>query len=733
MYSELRSAFVARGLQLLLLSCGILLLAWAFFDPRLRDSEGFMNRAFCLQVSIGTALIILGSAVTGRFKKFAFWLALALVGHAASLQLIDAGPLIRYQHYKPLARIVGESHPLVLGVLVGQTIFVAMGMRRLWPDLQAWIRSSFKVWQLVGVGLVFVLPSAAVSREISFYLKELPLAVFVQGLSLANIILVAAAFPADAGHAFRRRFDRFVGQLQDGVRPRPPRLDRFALLGAIWVAVLAASLSFFLYQRHPHVPDEVVYLYQARYLAQGQLTTPAPPVPDAFSIYMIPHQSDRWYSPFPPGWPAVLATGILLNLPWLINPVLAGINVLLSYLLLGELYCRRTARVAVLLLSTSPWHVFMAMNFMSHTLTLTCSLVAALAMARAKRTGKVGLGLLSGLAVGALSLIRPLDCLVVGGLVGLWAVGLGGPRLKVLAIVAFVVGAMSVSSASLAYNKIVAGDATLSPLMGYYEKYYGPRTNALGFGPERGLGWAMDAFPGHSPQEALINANLNAFSVNIELLGWGTGSLLIAAFVLIFGARLRSDYLMLSVIAAVFLLYSLYWFSGGPDFGARYWYLMIVPLVALAARGIECFEKRLDAAASRAAATVAVVALCFFSLVNYFPWRAIDKYHNYLRMRPDIRHLAEEYAFGKSVVLIRGQSHPDYQSAWTYNPLDLEAEAPVYAWDRDPETRARVLRAYEDRPVWVVDGPTITHGPYRVVAGPLSAPELLARLHEPPR
>ena len=55
-----------------------------------------------------------------------------------------------------------------------------------------------------------------------------------------------------------------------------------------------------------------------------------------------------------------------------------------------------------------------------------------------------------------------------------------------------------------------------------------------------------------------------------------------------------------------------------------------------------------------------------------------------------------------------------------YNPLDVRADAPVYAHDRDDATRAELLRAYADRPVWILDGPSRTHAGYRIVAGPLA-------------
>jgi hypothetical protein len=202
------------------------------------------------------------------------------------------------------------------------------------------------------------------------------------------------------------------------------------------------------------------------------------------------------------------------------------------------------------------------------------------------------------------------------------------------------------------------------------------------------------------------------------------------------GAMQRADYLMIAVIATVLGLYSLYWFSGGPDFGARYWYLMVVPLAVLSARGVQVLERTLECRPCRFSAEgtrviAAVISSSLLALTNFFPWRALDKYHSYLQMRPDVRHLAKEYGFGKSLILIRGNSHPDYASAWAYNPLNVNADAPVYAWDRDPNIRARILEAYPDRPVWIVNGPSITRGGFKVIQGPLSAGELLAKENVP--
>jgi hypothetical protein len=735
-----RAVTMPRVLRLLLFWLGgMSFLLWAGFDPRFRDAEGFLKGEFCLPVAAGMALLILGWAASGSLKKSACWFAIALIGQAVALQLIEAGPFLRYQHYKPLSRLVTETHPLVLIFLAAQSALVVVGLRGRWPKIRVWLGSTFNGWQILGVSLLFVLTSATVSRDVATYLAEIVFAALVQVVNLGNILLMVWAVPEETLTSLKKIFERLFGRAASAEAKEPGRVDRFVILAALWVGILAAGFSWFVYQAHPHIEDEIIYLYHARYLSEGALTVPAPPVPEAFSFYLIPHEASRWFSIFPPGWPAMLAVGVFFGVPWLVNPMLAGVNVLLAYAFLWEIYSRRVARIAVLLLCLSPWFVFMGMNFMAHTFTLTCALIATLAVIRARQTGSPIWGVIGGCAVGVVSLIRPLDAVVVGGLLGLWVIGFGERRLKVAPILAFALGAAAVAAVVLPYNKRITGNPFEFPLMAYYEKYFGPKTNALGFGPERGLNWPIDPFPGHSPLDALINANLNAFSINVELFGWITGSLLMVVLLLFSGKLRRSDYFMLAVVAALAGVFSFYWFSGGPDFGARYWYLMVVPLAALTARGIEFLEASFKDGSQSPRVMAAVLSLSVLALVNFFPWRAIDKYHHYLGMRPDIRYLERQHGFGKSIVLIRGNLHPDYHSAWVYNPSDPYAEVPVYAWDRNPKVRAQLLRAYADRPVWIVDGPSITRGGFQVVAGPLSAHDLTEQgsqlspvFHDPP-
>lgn len=720
-----------RVLQLVFTIIGISVFVWAFSDPRFRNTEGFLDGTFCLMVSIGAALIILGWKIAGRLGKPAFWFVLTLVGQAVILQMIEAGPYCNYQHFKPLKDI----HPILLIYLAVQTVFVVAGFRARWAKMRVWLGRHFKLWQLLGVGLVFFLYSATMSSNITVYLTELFFAAFVQAVNLGNIVLVVWALPTEAIVYLKQKLDKIFGQSQNGEAGIPKKWDRFALCAAIWVTVFAGILCVVSYEKHPHIPDEISYIYQARYFAEGMITMPAPAVPEAFNLFLMDNDHGRWYSAQLPGWPAVLAFGFLLGVPWLVNPVLAGVNILLISHFLLELYDRRTARMTVFLLCFSPWYIFMAINFMGHTFTLTCALVAALAVLRARKSSKAIWGWLGGIAVGMMSLIRPLEALALAGLLGLWAIGIGGKRLKYSAIVGLLIGAMIIGSAGLFYNKYLTGHPAKFPFMVCMDKVNGPGSNALGFGPNRGFGWHknyrfLDPYPGHSPLESFINANLNIFAINTELFGWSTGSLVLIAIVLFSRKMCRSDRIMLAVICAIIGIHTFYWFSGGPDFGARYWFLIIVPCVVLTVRGIEYLVGKLNSDSDQTRgvhAVIAVVLLCMMALLNYIPWRAVDKYHHYRGFRPDIRKLAKEYDFGKALILISGNNYNEYPSAAIYNPVDLRDDKPVYAWDASPEIRRQLLQNYSDRMVWILNGPSVTHKGFEVAAGPVSAAELLSQ------
>lgn len=645
----------------------------------------------------------------GSWIAFAFWSGLLLLGQISALQLIDAGKTVHYQHYRRLADII-RDYAAPAGLLGIQIVLVLLAVLRDLRRIRSWLRRHFSSFQLALLAALIVISGATVSQDIGRYIEETIVAAVVQLAMIGNSIQVALSAPPPvrgAGASFLRLLDRPLS-----------RRDPVMIAAVLWAVLVPLALNFLSYDAHPHLQDEVPHYVQARTLAAGKLAVPAPPVPEAFTTYLLEVTNSLWYGVTPFGWPAIFALGFLVGAPSVVNPLLAGLSVLFVYLFLIEYYDRRFARLAALLMATSPWLLFLAMSFMNHLAVLAAEAIGAYATARFTKSCSIGWALVAGAAVGFIGLTRPLDGLICAVILALWAaIALLPVRvrpLKKLTVLAACAAALvAVSALVLPYNAALTGNPLTFPLTEHTEKVFGAGTNRLGFGPNRGFGWALDPNPGHSPIDALININLNGTTINQELLGWGTGSLILVFIAVSRIRRLDSDLAWLASIAVVVGAYSLYFFSGGPDFAARYWFVAFLPLIALSARGLT----HLFTLAGKNQPLVAVAAglLVVSTVLVYLPWRAIDKYKNYLGMTPGLRKLAEQEHFGRSLVLVRGESFPDYASAVVYTSLDFRAGETLFAFDSSPEVRQLLLKAYPDREIWVVNGPSLTGSDYKVV------------------
>jgi hypothetical protein len=447
------------------------------------------------------------------------WAATAVIAQAAMLALVHAGSLVGYQHFVNLDEARRERTPaLVLSLLVLGAVLSAVVAGR--NTLTAWVRSRSKPWTLVAALAVGSLLAAAPSASPAVYVKELAMAAVLQLAVLACVVLAAAELPDERTAGIDEWLARSLSP-RDG----PVRLDRFAWTLAGLVTVVAAALCLTSYQAIPHIPDEIAYLIQARYFAAGLPWMSPPPVPAAFDTFLLEVSGDRWYSVFPPGWPLVLAIGVKLGVPFLVNPVLGGICVLLTYLLVRELSDRGTARMSALLLAVSPWHLLMSMSFMSHVLSLTLALTTAIGSVRAWRSGAWRPALIAGLSLGILGMSRPLEGVAVGLLAGLPLLVAALRRGHVAALLSSAGGTAITGFLGLVYNKTITGSPWIFPAERLFDRAYGPGKYGIGFGPEKGVGWTgLDPFPGHGPVDVVVNSVLNGFMVNIDLFGWSIGS-----------------------------------------------------------------------------------------------------------------------------------------------------------------------------------------------------------------
>jgi hypothetical protein len=653
--------------------------------------------------------------------------AVALLGSAAALGLIEVFPYAAYQHYRPWRwMLTGGS--LAPWAALAQTIIVGVVAWRLRRQLQHLVRgvASRRTGLLIVafLGLSLAVPTESAPR----YAGEFILAGLVALVAAVNLGLAALLLPDHFLARASRWIDERITLSQDDARVR--RWDRrLPVVAAVWAGLLSAAAGYWVFERVPHIADSVSYYFQAKHFAAGQLYLPAPPDEASFVVDQTIVEPTKWYGYGVPGWPLLLAAGVWLGVPWLVNPVLGGLLLVAGHALLRHVYDRGTANVAVLLLAFSPWLVFMSGELMPHPLTALLATLAMLSFERATGRGAQTSrwAIAAGLTMGLLALTRTFDAALVAAGVGLAALLDGRLRRAIPAAALAALVAAPVASTAFAYNRAVTGQATYPPHLAWSDRHWGPGVDRLGFGPDVGIrAWPnLDPLPGHGVADAILNANKNAFMSNVELFGWGFGSLAFVALLLALG-RWGADRGMIAFCGVFVLGYSTYWFSGGPDLGARYWYPLIVPLAGLTVRGAQALTARLTQSGrlSHPGARVGSVLLAasVVAALTMMPWRAASKYYRYRGVGGQVRALAVSHGFDGALVFVRSQDPEDYQSAFVLNPPTLDDAATIYARDVGPQHSAAVVAHFPDRVVWLIGrGLPGASDPmaFEVIAGPL--------------
>ena len=653
---------------------------------------------------------------------------LAIVGQACALQLIDVRPYATFQHYLPWEELWLQERAACLGVAVQTVVVAVLAWRwrarladvlgRLMP-IRAW------VIVLALAGFALAVPTVSLSR----FVGEVMLAGALAVVAAVNLLLGVVAMSEGSVSRVMAWADARLTLRPGDTTVRP--WDRYVpAVVAVWVMIAAAVASFVVLERLPHIDDSVSNLFQAKYFAAGRLFNTAPPDAAAFRMDLTVVDGQKWYGYAFPGWPAVLAIGVLAGVPWLVNPTVGALTILIGHAWVRQRWDRATANIAVLVLAGSSWLIFMSAELMGHPLTALLTVLVLLAFDRAlaRGVGWPGWAAVAGLATGALMLTRAFDGLLVAVAVPLTV--LLDRRITQGWLPTLVTGLAAAAIAALIfpYNQSVTGRADYPPHEAWADGRYGPGVDVLGFGPGVGiLNWPnLDPLPGHGPADVVLNLNKNLFMANVDLFGWAMGSLVFVWLAMGIGGWQRRDGAMLALIAIFIVGYSAFWFSGGPDLGPRYWYPLVVPLAVLTTRGVQMLgpvltaKGKLTYAGARLGVLVCVATVG--AAVTVLPWRAATKHYRYRGIGSEVRTLAASRGFEHALVFVRTDIRADYQSAFVLNPRTLDDPGTIYAMDAGPEARAAVVRRFADRPVWVIGRRPTESGAtvFDVLAGPLA-------------
>ncbi|RMF38104.1 MAG: hypothetical protein D6754_08150 [Alphaproteobacteria bacterium] len=687
-------------------------------------------------IPLALALALAGCAARTAWQEAGLMAAAFLAGLGAQLALTSP---FWFQHI----RVLPTPFSYLITAMIGlQGLMAAGALLRAGRLARApRLIGGFGWWRVFAVLAVLVLAAKGVMDFIDppnlpRFLKQLALSLVFLAVNLASFLALLAALPGPRVAAWAARAGRLIslppvltGGAAEGAPAGPGRLDRaFPFAVAAVAFAIATLIAIAALEAVPHL-DDIVYLFHARYFAHGMLTLPLPPLPEAFDHYLMDSHQGRWFSVNLPGWPAALALGELIGLPWLVSPVMGGLGIVLMHRFVAAMTDRGTANLAILLMASSPWYLSISATGLLHAFTLVLILGAWLLLMRARARRSLWAALAAGALMGWLFLARPLEGLYMGGLTGLWTLSFLRDRRQWTSVALYGLGAAAIAALILPYNAYLTGDAFVTPINAYLDRIWAPGANALGFGPDRGAGWEnVDVWPGHSPLEALINAQENLHALNGELFGWGGFSLLFALVFALWGRWSRFAAAMAAIIAVTLIVYAFYWYVGGFFAGPRYWFQMLVPLVILSALGITTAAERLEAlmpgtrAGPRLAAGVAFLGLA--ALAVHESWLGVNKYPEIRGYHAEYRDLARDPRLAGSLILIATDSDTEYGSAFWLNDFTPGARSPLFARDLGPEKNRRLAAAFPDRPVYLVKGRGTGQPHVEIVRGPLSAADL---------
>ena len=341
---------------------------------------------------------------------------------------------------------------------------------------------------------------------------------------------------------------------------------------AVWaasiaVALVSAWLALGPLEGLPHVTDEVAYTLQSKLFASGARFGPAP---DNESMWMLPFwvSSGPGHSPFPIGWPLLLAVGERVGFPALVNPALNALMPFVLYRIGAAVGGMNVGVCAALAIACSPGLLVMGASRMAHTSVLVAlGIVMVMVVEQRWSLRRVALG---GTMAAYVVLARPFDAALLAAPLVAMGLTLMSQRHRLVWL-----GIPAAAAAGvLVDNWWMTGSPFEFPMSAWFDQWQGRAgCNRLGFGADVGCAPTLGSF-GHTIPKAVAMAQEAWLRFDSLLLGVPGGTLLAAVGAWRLGVRRG-----LAWVALVALGYALYW-SPGRAYGARFWHPMylVVPI-----------------------------------------------------------------------------------------------------------------------------------------------------------
>ncbi len=360
-------------------------------------------------------------------------------------------------------------------------------------------------------------------------------------------------------------------------------------------------VHLFVFQGLPHIQDSIHYRMMADQLVHGRLDSPMNPYYEFFRfLYLIP-DDEKMYSLFLPGYSFFLVPFVMLGIPFVANPLLTALNILILGRIADDLFGRRVSAIAMALAVLSSFLMVMGGTGMAHPFCALMTLLTVYFFLRA-RTEPVPqraliFSAIAGSSLGWLLFTRPQNATLLAVPLALTALAEIRRKGTLLRGIALAVPFLLWTASLLAYNFHYTHDL-FSLRQDTYFNYSEPNDDCFGLGlgrgcpnsdwmvlPDEGLTLTHAVYVTYHRLSPLI---VNTFSHPLLFL------LIPLAFFLRRGGAFRRELFLAGLFLSTVGGYFFYYFDGNV-FGPRYYYEATFFIVILAAVGLVALAERIAA------------------------------------------------------------------------------------------------------------------------------------------
>lgn len=363
--------------------------------------------------------------------------------------------------------------------------------------------------------------------------------------------------------------------------------------------LITGYIALVIFADYPVSADEYNYWYQAQIFAQGKrfLELPHPEFDALLEIFMINHEG-RVFSKYTPGNAMVMTLGAIFGQTGLINPLLSGLTASLLYGMIKALYGYRTAISAILIFISNSYFLGYAGSYFSQPLSLL--LTASLFLIGLRYFERITSRrlLAAGAITGFFFWVRPVDAACA-----LFALGCivllqqKFTRQTVVSLLLLVVPAIGGVLALFIYNWFLINCFCITTYPVWHKDF--------NIQQSADYTWRQNAVTSlMATGERLLNDGVILFR---HYFFWiiGPSVLLLATL----GALIKYHKLHIVLLLYMVLLVLLYGFHksislGWPQYGSRYWYPALIPLLLLAAAGLSFLQRRFSFGVFRCIVTI---------------------------------------------------------------------------------------------------------------------------------